>query len=92
MTGAEMRAIGRARVLEWLDYRERFGFSEFNSDTYGPIALNSVLALVALSPDEEVRTRARMVATMQMVDMVLGSDEDRFETRHLQFYITFQFK
>ena len=79
MTGAQMREVGKARVNEWLDYRSRFGFSEFNSDTYGPIAMNPVLALAALSPDLDIRERARMVANLQMIDMVLGSNEDRLE-------------
>ena len=74
-----MRDIGKARVLEWLDYRSRFGFSEFNSDTYGPISYDAVLAVVGLAPDEDVRTRARMVAHLLEMDHIMGSRQDRFE-------------
>ena len=62
MTGNEMKALGKARVQKWLEFRERFGFSEFNSDTYGPYSYNSLLALVGLAPDVDIQKRARMIA------------------------------
>ena len=32
-TGEEHYRRGRARLNRWLDFRGRFGFSEYNSDT-----------------------------------------------------------
>jgi hypothetical protein len=64
----------------------RFGFSEFNSDTYGPIAYDAVLSLSGLSPDEDVKTRARMVQTLMELDHIMGSIEDRISTARGRAY------
>lgn len=68
-----MRGSGKVRVLEWLEYRLRFGFSEFNSDTYGPIAYDSLSTLVVLSPDEDIRLLAKTVMILQEFDHIIGS-------------------
>lgn len=55
----------------------RFGFSEFNSDTYGPIAFKAVASLVGLSDDPEIRTMAEIVMNLQMFDHIIGSKGQR---------------
>ena len=40
--------------MRWLDFRGRFGFSEYNADTYGPIAFAPLVTVAALAPDPEV--------------------------------------
>ena len=40
--------------MRWLDFRGRFGFSEYNADTYGPISLAPLVTVAALAPDPEV--------------------------------------
>lgn len=66
---------------------DRYGFSEYNSDTYGPIAYKAVLVLAGLSPDEDIRTRARIVQSLMELDHIIGSKEDRYAwkkwNRHL---------
>ena len=80
LTGAELRAVARERVLHWLDYRIRFGFSEFNSDTYGPIAYEALITLSVLSPDEDIRTAAKGVQTLMEFDHIMASLGDRLCT------------
>jgi hypothetical protein len=73
LTGRELAVKGRERLMRWLDYRGRFGFSEYNADTYGPIAYAPLITVAALAPDPEVATLARMVATLQLFDWALAS-------------------
>ncbi|TRY69923.1 hypothetical protein TCAL_02356 [Tigriopus californicus] len=80
MKGSQLKQRGKAKVLEWLDYRSRFGFSEFNSDTYGPIAYVALLSLSGLAPDEDVRTKAQMIQIIQEFDHILGSRQDSITT------------
>ena len=49
-----LRAKGKERLMRWLDFRGRFGFSEYNADTYGPISLAPLVTVAALAPDPEV--------------------------------------
>ena len=51
--GSTARDIGAKSVKEWLEYRVRFGCSEFNSDTYGPIAFKALESLAVCSDDEK---------------------------------------
>ena len=55
-TGQTLRAKGKERLMRWLDFRGRFGFSEFNADTYGPISFAPLVTVAALAPDPEVPT------------------------------------
>ena len=51
----------------------RFGFSEFNSDTYAPIAYKAIAALVGLSENPEIQILAEMVMNLQLFDHIIGS-------------------
>ena len=59
LTGAQLRDVSRDRVVLWLEYRAKFGITEFNSDTYGEFTYRHLLTLSHLAPDEEVRTLAK---------------------------------
>jgi hypothetical protein len=56
--GGDQAAVGRARVLDWLDHFERCEMAEFNSAPYFPIDLKGLTALQALAPDAGIRARA----------------------------------
>ena len=53
-TGQTLRTKGKERLMRWLDFRGRFGFSEYNADTYGPISFAPLVTVAALAPDPEV--------------------------------------
>ena len=57
-TGAQQQALGRTRLLRWLNHFESCEMAEFNSAPYFPIDLKGLCALFALAPDAEIRTRA----------------------------------
>ncbi len=80
LTGAQLRDKGRAMVDKWLEARERFGFSEFNSDTYAPIAYKAVVAVSALAPDADIQRRAQMIQHLMEMDHITGSRETRLAT------------
>jgi hypothetical protein len=58
--------------------QNRFGFSEFNSDTYGPIGFKALAAVVGLAEDPETRLLATMVMNLQMFDHIIGSHQRRY--------------
>ena len=55
----------------------RFGFSEFNSDTYAPIAFKGIAPLASLSDDNDIKKLAEMVLTLQLFDFLLSSKGGR---------------
>ena len=55
----------------------RFGFSEFNSDTYAPIAFKALVSVVGLSKDPEIKKLAENVMNLQMFDHIIGSKRRR---------------
>lgn len=61
----------------------RYGFSEFNSDTYGPIAYKALASVAALAPDEDIKTKAQMVMNLQHFDHIIGSTGSRFVQIHI---------
>ena len=52
-------------------FRLKYGFSEFNSDTYGPIAFKAVVALVGCAQDQEVKDLANVVMNLQVINSVI---------------------
>ena len=72
-TGQAHYKRGKERLQRWLDYRGRFGFSEYNSDTYAPIAYVPLVTVAALAPDQEVKTLAEMISFLQLFDWILAS-------------------
>jgi hypothetical protein len=57
-TGAEQQAVGRERLLRWLDHFDACEMAEWNSAPYFPIDLKGLCALFALAPDADLRRRA----------------------------------
>ena len=55
----------------------RFGFSEFNSDTYAPISFKGIAPLASLSDDNEIKKLAEMVLTLQLFDFLHSSKGGR---------------
>ena len=60
-----------------MDTLLRFGFSEFNSDTYAPIAYKAIASVVGLAEDPDIKTLAEIVMNLQMFDHIIGSKRKR---------------
>jgi hypothetical protein len=77
-TGAEHRDEARQRILDWLDEKVRFGFTEWHSDVYYQKDVTPLLSLVELAEDEEVAQRAAMVLDLVLLDIASNLQEGNF--------------
>lgn len=57
--GHEQAAVGRARVLAWLDHFEECEMAEWNSAPYFPIDLKGLSALAGLAKDPDIAARSQ---------------------------------
>lgn len=57
--GSEQKSIGKARLVEWFDLFNQYGFAEWNSVTYIPVDLIGFFNLYDLAPDEEIKSLAK---------------------------------
>ena len=86
-TGAEHRDESRDRILEWLDEKVRFGFSEWHSDVYYQKDLTPLLTLVEFAEDEEIADRAAMVLDLVLFDLASHLQDGNFGTTHGRSYM-----
>jgi len=86
MTGREHMEKGRALLERWFDWREKFGFSEWQSNVYYCEDLFALLNLVDFAPDPEIRTRAAMAVDQLALNMALNSFRGNFTTSHGRSY------
>lgn len=71
MTGEQHIAHAKERLLPWLDYRFRFGFSEWHS-TYYDVESLLLVNLYEFAEDHEVRRKAENVLNILMFDLALN--------------------
>ncbi len=72
-TGQWHMEHGRTLLLEWIDLRARTGFSEWDSETYYPEDLASLLNLVDFAEDPEIAIRAAMLTDVILFDVAVDS-------------------
>lgn len=71
MTGKQHMAHAVDRLVPWLDYRFRFGFSEWHSTYYDVEAL-LLVNLYEFAEDSEIRRKAGNVLNILMFDLALN--------------------
>lgn len=79
-TGIEHMAMGRERVLTWLEHRWLYGFSEWYSNVYYKEDLMALSNLIEFSEDEEVVVKSQMIMDLLLHDMVTQSYRGTFVT------------
>lgn len=72
MNGKQHMAHARERLMRWLDYRFRFGFSEFMS-TYYEVEVLLLANLYDFAEDKAIRSKAGMVLDLLMFDVALNN-------------------
>lgn len=72
LTGEEHIAHAEHLLKRWLDFRFRFGFSEWNSSYY-EVDILILLNLFDYAENPELKEQARMVLDLLMFDMALGN-------------------
>lgn len=72
LTGAEHMKHATERLEPWLEYRFRFGFSEWLS-TYYEVDIMILTNLYDFAEDESIRSRAGIVLDVLFYDLALGN-------------------
>ncbi|NLH47883.1 MAG: hypothetical protein GX444_04680 [Myxococcales bacterium] len=87
MTGAQLRAKARFYIDRWLEFRLRFGFTEFHSDVYYNEDIPALANLSDFGNDEDIQLRARMALDVMLLDMALNNHEGVFGVAHGRTYM-----
>jgi len=86
-TGAEHAADAKDRILDWLDEKVRFGWSEWHSDVYYQKDVTPLLTLAEFAPDEDIARRASMVLDLVLLDIALHLQKGNFGATHGRSYM-----
>ncbi len=74
MNGKQHMAHAKERLMKWLEYRFRFGFSEWMS-TYCEVEVLLLANLYDFAEDKDIRSKAGMVLDLLMFDVALNNYE-----------------
>ncbi len=89
MTGREHREHAEAFLLRWLNWRERFGFSEWLTQGYYMDDMLGLINLMLYAEKEEIRTRCRMLIDMLVFDLAVNHFQGHLPTTHGRVYTRF---
>ncbi len=71
LTGAAHADRARPAILEWIDERSRFGFSEWHSNVYMLKNITPLLTLIELCDDDELIRRASGALDLCLADVAM---------------------
>ena len=86
MTGLEHVDHALPLVKRWLDWRARFGFSEWHSNTYYTEDIAALVNLIDFSEDPEIVYKAAMVMDIIAFDFANNYYKGRYATTHGRCY------
>ncbi len=86
MSGMEHMEHAMNLLERWMDFRIRFGFSEWLSNTYFDADLAGLLNLYDFAEDPEIRDRAGILIDILMFEMSLHSTRGVFGATHGRTY------
>lgn len=69
LTGAQHAERARPVILEWIDERARFGFSEWHSNIYMKFNFAPLVTLVEFAPDVELQSPAAAAVDVTLFDL-----------------------
>lgn len=78
LTGRARRERGLGRLETWFDHRFRYGFTEWNSNTYYEEDVAPMALLVDLADDPEIVRKASTMLDLLLLDMALHRFEGHF--------------
>lgn len=85
-TGIDHQAMGKERVLIWLEQRWLYGFTEWYSNTYYKEDVLALSNLIDFAEDEEVVVKAQMVMDLLWYDVASQSYKGTFVTTSGRLY------
>lgn len=86
MTGKEHENKAAKMTRQWLNWRARFGFSEWHSNVYYVEDIVALANLADFAPFEDIRIRAAMLLDILAMDISLNSFDGIFGTTHGRTY------
>jgi len=86
LTGEEHVEHAKPLIRRWLDFRGRFGFSEWHSNVYFNEDMPPLVNLVDFAEDKSIRTRAAMVLDVLAFDMACNYYKGLFATTRGRTY------
>lgn len=89
MTGREHRAHATTFLRRWLNWRERFGFSEWLTQGYYMDDILGLLGLMAYAEEPEIRAQCRMLIDLLVFDLAVNHHEGHLPTTHGRVYTRF---
>lgn len=69
LSGAQLAERGKKRILDWLELRWLYGFSEYNSNVYYKEDIAALINLIDFASDGIVRNRATIILDLLFYDM-----------------------
>src|SRR5690606_1465175 len=72
-TGAQLFREDGETLRQFMSYRVKYGWAEFDSGGYRFLVINTLLTLFELSPDPELAKMAGMMVNVLLADMVVDS-------------------
>jgi len=70
-TGAQHMEKARKRILDWLEMRWNYGFTEYNSEVYYKEDIGALINIIDFARDEEIVVKAKIIMDLLMHDVAL---------------------
>lgn len=78
LTGKEHAARARQRILDWMEMRWKYGFTEFYSNVYYSEDIGGMINLIDLSDDKEIVMKMEIIMDLLMYDVASQSNNTMF--------------
>ncbi|MEP4135332.1 MAG: hypothetical protein ABJL71_11935, partial [Cyclobacteriaceae bacterium] len=78
LTGGQHMEKARKRILDWLEMRWNYGFTEFYSAAYYPEDMGALINLIDFSNDPEVVTKSHIIMDLLFYDVASQSIKNMF--------------
>jgi len=85
-SGAAHQADARRTLLRWLDFRARYGFTEWHSNVYYQEDLDALLTLAEWADDAAIQQRAAAMVDVLLFDLALHTFDGNFGATHGRSY------
>lgn len=89
MTGRQHMAHGEAFLRRWLNWRWRFGFSEWLTQGYYMDDILGLVNLMIYALDEDIRVKSRMIVHLLVMDLAVHGFKGHLPTTHGRVYTDF---
>ena len=85
-TGAEHLEHARALLMQWFDFRARYGFTEWHSNVYYQEDHDALLTLAEFAEDPAVQQRAAAMLDALLFDIAIHTHAGSFGVTHGRSY------